>query len=54
MQTGAGLSELGGNAVANQQAFRERFGLETPTPDQLATWQSYDARLTAYSNKDAD
>jgi hypothetical protein len=27
MQTGAGLSELGGNAVANQQAFRERFGL---------------------------
>jgi len=54
MQTGAALSELGGNAVANQQAFRERFGLETPTPDQLATWQSYDARLTAYSNKDAD
>jgi hypothetical protein len=53
-QTGADLSELGGNAVVNQQAFRERFGLVTPTPDQLATWQSYDARLTAYSNEDAD
>lgn len=53
-QTGANLSELGGNAVVNQQAFRERYGLVTPTADQLATWQSYDARLTAYSNKDAD
>lgn len=53
-ETGADLSELGGDASANQQAFRQRFGLATPTPDQLASWQSYDARLTAYSNKDAD
>jgi 3D (Asp-Asp-Asp) domain-containing protein len=53
-QTGADLSELGGDASANQQAFRQRFGLATPTPDQLASWQSYDARLTAYSNRDAD
>jgi 3D (Asp-Asp-Asp) domain-containing protein len=31
-----------------------RFGLVDPTSDQLASWQQYDARLTAYSNKDAD
>jgi hypothetical protein len=45
---------LGGNANENQQAFRQRFGLTEPTSDQLANWQLYDARLTEYSNKDAD
>jgi hypothetical protein len=29
-------------------------GLSDPTADQLASWQEYDAPLTAYSNKDAD
>jgi 3D (Asp-Asp-Asp) domain-containing protein len=48
------LSTLGGNANQNQQAFRRRFGLGDPTSEQLANWQEYDARLTAYSNKDAD
>jgi 3D (Asp-Asp-Asp) domain-containing protein len=28
--------------------------LADPSQDQLAGWQEYDARLTAYSNKDAD
>ena len=48
------LEVLGGDANQNQQAFRERFGLADPTQDQLAQWDEYDARLTAYSNKDAD
>jgi hypothetical protein len=48
------LSMLGGNANENQQVFRQRFGLTDPTSDQLANWQQYDARLTEYSNKDAD
>ena len=48
------LSMLGGNANENQRAFRQRFGLTEPNPDQLANWQQYDARLTEYSNKDAD
>jgi hypothetical protein len=48
------LGVLGGDANQNQQAFRERFGLADPTQDQLAQWDQYDARLTAYSNKDAD
>jgi hypothetical protein len=48
------LSVLGGDANQNQQAFRQRFGLSDPTPDQLAQWEEYNARLTAYSNKDAD
>ena len=48
------LSLLGGDANENQQAFRQRFGLADPTQDQLAQWEKYDARLTAYSNKDAD
>jgi 3D (Asp-Asp-Asp) domain-containing protein len=48
------LSTLGGNANQNQQEFRQRFGLSDPSSDQLANWQQYDARLTAYSNKDAD
>lgn len=48
------LGVLGGDANQNQQAFRQRFGLADPTQDQLAQWQEYDARLTAYSNKDAD
>ena len=48
------LSLLGGDANENQQAFRQRFGLGDPTQDQLAQWEEYDARLTAYSNKDAD
>jgi len=48
------LGVLGGDANQNQQAFRQRFGLADPTPDQLAQWEEDDARLTAYSNKDAD
>jgi 3D (Asp-Asp-Asp) domain-containing protein len=48
------LGVLGGDANQNQQAFRQRFGLADPTQDQLAQWDEYDARLTAYSNKDAD
>src|SRR5262249_54456260 len=48
------LRALGANASQNQWTFRQRFGLIDPTPDQLASWQQYDARLTAYSNKDAD
>jgi 3D (Asp-Asp-Asp) domain-containing protein len=48
------LSVLGGDANQNQQAFRQRFGLTDPTQEQLAQWEDYDARLTAYSNKDAD
>jgi 3D (Asp-Asp-Asp) domain-containing protein len=48
------LSTLGGNANQNQQAFRQRFGLSDPSLEQLANWQEYDARLTAYSNKDRD
>ena len=48
------LGVLGGNANQNQQAFRQRFGLVDPSQDQLAQWDEYDARLTAYSNKDAD
>jgi 3D (Asp-Asp-Asp) domain-containing protein len=47
-------SALGATANQNQSAFRQRFGLSDPTADQLASWQEYDARLTAYSNKDAD
>jgi 3D (Asp-Asp-Asp) domain-containing protein len=48
------LSTLGGDASQNQLAFRHRFGLTDPSPDQLASWQRYNARLTAYSDKDAD
>jgi len=48
------LGVLGSDANQNQQAFRQRFGLTDPTQDQLAQWEQYDARLTAYSNKDAD
>jgi hypothetical protein len=47
-------SALGANANQNQWAFRQRFGLTDPTPDQLAGWQQYDARLSAYSNRDPD
>ena len=48
------LSVLGGGANQNQQAFRQRFSLSDPTQEQLAQWEEYNARLTAYSNKDAD
>lgn len=48
------LAVLGGDADQNQQALRQRFGLSDPTQDQVAQWEEYDARLTAYSNKDAD
>jgi hypothetical protein len=48
------LTVLGGNANANQAAFRQRFGLSDPTQDQMAGWQQYDARFTGYSDKDAD
>ena len=50
----ADLSILGGQASQNQQAFRQRFGLADPSPKQLANWQPYNARLTAYSNQDID
>jgi len=48
------LSVLGGGANQNQEAFRQRFGLSDPTQEQLTQWEPYDARFTAYSNKDAD
>jgi 3D (Asp-Asp-Asp) domain-containing protein len=48
------LSILGSDAGQNQQAFRQRYGLADPSQDQLAGWQEYDARLTAYSDKDVD
>jgi 3D (Asp-Asp-Asp) domain-containing protein len=48
------LSVLGGDANQNQQAFRQRFNLSDPTQAQMAQWEAYEARLTAYSNKDAD
>ncbi len=48
------LSVLGGDASQNQRAFRQRFSLSDPTQDQLTQWEGYDARLTAYSSKDAD
>jgi 3D (Asp-Asp-Asp) domain-containing protein len=48
------LRELGGTADQNQENFRQRFGLTTPTAEQLAGWEEYQARLTAYSNKDLD
>jgi len=48
------LGVLGGDANQNQQAFREKYGLTDPTPDQLSQWNEYDARLTAYSDKDPD
>jgi hypothetical protein len=48
------LGVLGDDANQNQRAFRQRFGLTDPTQDQLAQWDQYDARLTAYSNKDTD
>jgi len=48
------LSVLGGGANQHQETFRQRFGLSDPTQEQLAQWEPYDARLTAYSNKDAD
>jgi hypothetical protein len=50
----ADLGVLGDEASINQQAFRRRYGLADPTQDQLAQWEQYDARLTAYSNKDSD
>jgi 3D (Asp-Asp-Asp) domain-containing protein len=48
------LTVLGGNANANQAAFRQRFALGDPTQDQMADWQQYDARFTEYSDKDPD
>jgi len=48
------LAVLGGDASQNQLAFRARFSLMDPTAGQLAQWDPYQARLTAYSNKDAD
>ena len=48
------LSVLGGDANQNQKNFRQRFSLNEPTQDQLTHWEEYDARLTAYSDKDAD
>ena len=54
--TGAGndLGVLGSDASANQQAFRARFGLGTPTAEELARMTPYQARLTVYSDVDSD
>ncbi len=51
---GGDLGGLGGSANQNQEAFRQRFGLTDPSRDQLAQWEEYDARLTAYSDRDVD
>jgi 3D (Asp-Asp-Asp) domain-containing protein len=48
------LGVLGEGANQNQQAFREKYGLTDPSQDQLSQWDQYDARLTAYSDKDPD
>lgn len=48
------LGVLGNDADANQQAFRDRFGLHTPTADELAGMTAYQARLTVYSDADPD
>ncbi len=48
------LGVLGSEADANQAAFRARFGLTTPTADQLAAMTAYQARLTVYSDADKD
>lgn len=48
------LGVLGNDANANQQAFRTRFGLHTPTADELAGMTAYQARLTVYSDADPD
>lgn len=53
-QDSGDLGVLGGDASINQQTLRKRYGLAEPTQDQLVQWEEYDARLTAYSNKDAD
>lgn len=51
---GRDLTVLGTDANANQQAFRARFGLQTPTPQDLAGMAAYDARFTVYSDVDPD
>lgn len=48
------LRVLGDDANANQQAFRARFGLHTPTAEELAGMTPYQARLTVYSEADPD
>ena len=49
-----GLSTLGSQADANQQAFRQRFNLTEPTPEMLAQMDVYDARFTEYSDNEND
>ncbi|HEY0790281.1 MAG TPA: hypothetical protein VGD78_04375 [Chthoniobacterales bacterium] len=51
---GGDLRVLGSDADANQQAFRARFGLGTPTAEELAGMTPYQARLTVYSDVDSD
>jgi hypothetical protein len=48
------LSVLGDDANKNQQAFRARFGLHTPTAEELAGMTPFQARLTVYSDADPD
>lgn len=48
------LTVLGSDANANQQAFRARFNLQTPTADDLAGMTAHQARLTVYSDADPD
>jgi hypothetical protein len=45
---------LGNDANANQEAFRARFGLHTPSADELARMTAYQARFTVYSDADPD
>jgi 3D (Asp-Asp-Asp) domain-containing protein len=48
------LSVLGADANQNQQAFRAKFGLETPTADQMSQWSEYNTRFTEYNPNDPD
>jgi 3D (Asp-Asp-Asp) domain-containing protein len=48
------LSVLGVDANTNQQGFRDRFGLGTPSADQMAQWSEYNTRFTEYNPNEPD
>jgi hypothetical protein len=48
------LSVLGADANANQQAFRDKFGLGTPNPDAMVQWAEYNTRFTEYNPNEPD
>jgi 3D (Asp-Asp-Asp) domain-containing protein len=48
------LSVLGAEANDNQAAFRAKFGLATPTADQMAQWSEYNTRFTEYNPNEPD